>query len=306
MTKNQIEYLKLLESQRSNKAQESLTAKRDATTRELGFGNLAETTRHNLQSEAHNRAVLDETSRHNVVVENETQRHNVSQEQLGRDQLLELNRHNTVTEGHTAQQILESARHNQATESIERDKAATQRYQADTQRYSALETSRHNLAVEDETSRHNVTSERETERSNRAKESETSRHNKAQESIGYGQISLGYSELRSLDSYRSSQISQWHREESEKERHNRSVEGETRRSNIAEELERSQHNRALEELQRRSNVLTNKKITLEDRRESVKAAENERHNKAVEKETSIHNFGSEINSAVGNITRAFR
>lgn len=69
MTRNQIDYLKLLETQRNNKAIERLTEARDQVNRDLGFATLGETTRHNYATEQHNRSVLDETIRHNVFGE---------------------------------------------------------------------------------------------------------------------------------------------------------------------------------------------------------------------------------------------
>lgn len=51
MTKNQIEYLKLRETQRSNAANERLTEIRDKNAKDLGFATLGETARHNLATE---------------------------------------------------------------------------------------------------------------------------------------------------------------------------------------------------------------------------------------------------------------
>lgn len=123
MTKNQIEYLKVLESQRANRATEELTASRDKTNRELGLGTLAENTRHNQATEAQQYAVLGESKRHNLASEalgqatlSEQQRHSMATEQ-------EQHRSNVAHEGLTAQQInlgqsqlAETKRHNKVGE----------------------------------------------------------------------------------------------------------------------------------------------------------------------------------------------
>lgn len=123
MTKNQIEYMKVLESQRANRATEALTASRDKTNRELGLGTLAETSRHNKATEQQQYAVLGESKRHNVATEalgqatlSEQQRHAIATE-------TEQHRANVAKEGLTAQQInlgqsqlAETKRHNKVGE----------------------------------------------------------------------------------------------------------------------------------------------------------------------------------------------
>lgn len=87
MTRNQIEYAKLKEDRRSNRAQEQLTSQRDTNTYTLGLATLDETKRANRAKEAenskHNRnteglgwATLMETHRANVTDENERERNN--------------------------------------------------------------------------------------------------------------------------------------------------------------------------------------------------------------------------------------
>lgn len=80
MTANQIEYVKHLETQRANRAQERLTSLRDAGTLKLRSSELAETIRAN-------------------------QRRESIQEQLNHQQLYEANRHNLATESLTLSQI---------------------------------------------------------------------------------------------------------------------------------------------------------------------------------------------------------
>lgn len=128
MTRNQIEYLKLRETQRSNQTQEELTRQRDQTTRELGFANLAEAQRHNLAGEQHNINVLGETKRHNVA----TEQQQVAQLQYNYAVLGETQRHNQATESAQERQLIELNRHNLATEN-------TQQYQAETGRLSFQE-----------------------------------------------------------------------------------------------------------------------------------------------------------------------
>lgn len=134
MTRNQIEYVKLLETRRSNLRGEELTASRDTLAAEAKRVELQEAARHNLATEALTgrnldiqRASLDETTRHNK-----------STEQIGRGTLAESTRHNQAQE-------VETRRHNTETEGL--------------QRISLDETGRHNLVTEGETRRHNLVGE---------------------------------------------------------------------------------------------------------------------------------------------------
>lgn len=91
MTKNQIDYLNYLESQRHNVAGE------------------AETNRYNI-------VVGNETNRHNLATEGEAARHNKETEAQGRQSNKETKRHNKATESLTSKTLTETNRHNLATE----------------------------------------------------------------------------------------------------------------------------------------------------------------------------------------------
>lgn len=137
MTKNQIEYAKLLESRRSNLANEDLTKARDKNAYEINLRNAAESERHNRATEAQARASLDETIRANQA-----------------------------REAHEVNVLAETSRSNRARE--EETKRSNLAKEA--------ETNRSNLAREKETYRSNVARETETARSNRANESLNSRN----------------------------------------------------------------------------------------------------------------------------------
>lgn len=238
MTRNQIEYQKLLETERSNRRNEKLTEMRDATTRELGFANLGEASRHNRETERQAVAVLGETQRHNLAQEShnarmleESSRHNLASEKLQASSLEEQGRHNLATE-------IELNRHNVATESVSLGQLAVSQFMAE-------ESRRHSLVTEAETERSNRRREDETERSNRAREGETERHNRAQEGIGYANVQLGYSNLYEQQRYHDlstslglAQLSEQQRANQAKEdeihRHNVSTEGATRMKNLGD------------------------------------------------------------------------
>lgn len=118
-----------METRRSNVQQEKLTAERDRATRELGFANLAESSRHNLESESFNRASLDETSRANRAKEAqnalnylEQVRSNQATEQLERSKQEETHRNNVEREKetslHNRNTEREDERSHRATETI--------------------------------------------------------------------------------------------------------------------------------------------------------------------------------------------
>lgn len=107
MTKNQIEYNKLLETQRANMASEELTRKRDQATRELGLDQLRETARHNQQVELQARDNLAEQYRNNLAQLQELQRSHLASEGIARQ--------NADTNTQIAQ---ESKRHNVASEAL--------------------------------------------------------------------------------------------------------------------------------------------------------------------------------------------
>lgn len=108
MTKNQIEYLKVQEARRANRANENLTYDRDLASRQLGLDTLRETARHNQQVELNARDNLAEQHRHNVAQLAEQQRAHLASEGLTSQQMdvertkaQETQRHNEVTEGET-------------------------------------------------------------------------------------------------------------------------------------------------------------------------------------------------------------
>lgn len=209
MTRNQIEYLKHKETQRSNLRQEELTAARDATARELGFSTLAETQRHNIAGEEHNVHVLGEQQRHNIATEQhnvailgETQRHNLAQEEVAQGSLDE------------------SRRSNLEREQIERDK---------------VQVSLGQLALSRLGYEENV-------RSNLARESETHRANVASEALRQSQIDLGYSQLAETSKYHAQSISLGYGQLAETRRTNSAREAislgelqERQRANVANE-----------------------------------------------------------------------
>lgn len=170
MTKNQIEYLKLRETQRANLAQEDLTRSRDSRAYEVSLGTLAESQRHNRATEIQARLSLDETSRHNLAGEvltrgnlDESIRHNQAVEK-------EASRHNKVGESYNERALSESRRHNVAQEAIGRSQVGAS--------YANVNLGYSQLA---ETSRANVARETENTRSNIAREDENQRHNQATE-----------------------------------------------------------------------------------------------------------------------------
>ena len=141
-------WLNYSESQRSNRANESI--KRDT---------LAESARHNVATES-------ELSRHNLATESESVRHNVESEILGRGQLAlqhgqlqEQTRHNVATEIQSANTLAETIRSNMAKEQLQMSaqaEVARHNYQSEyltatgiVQQANALsETTRHNKALE--------------------------------------------------------------------------------------------------------------------------------------------------------------
>lgn len=146
MTANQIEYDKLLESIRSNRAQEALITKRDAETARANAMNEHIKLLGHQENVRSNLAKEEEILRSNLASEAETRRHNKSQE-------IELNRSNVARE-------LETTRSNLANESIgymnaatnaknavsNAMNAATQQYKADTERKTAMANVQHNNA----------------------------------------------------------------------------------------------------------------------------------------------------------------
>lgn len=208
MTKNQIEYQKLLESKRANRAQETETNRanlmneelirsRDTATLDLRGRELQETQRSNQAREAENfRSNLareGENKRHNVAQEMENSKHNRAQEaigygniSLGYSNLAEARRSNQANERIRRNELFERQRSNLANEAIGRRSLYNESIRN-------RETERSNRAREDETNRSNLAREREANRSNLAKEkqakaelAERKRRNTADIIIGAG------------------------------------------------------------------------------------------------------------------------
>lgn len=174
MTKNQIEYSKLIETARANAAQEELTRTRDANAMALGSRQATETERHNRATEGYTGRQLEiqagqlsESVRHNKATENtalatlqeQIRSHMVSEAETQRSNLAregETNRSNLAREQETNRSNLaresETKRSNVANEVIAGINAAAHTAQT-------AESVRHNLAAETETSRHNIAME---------------------------------------------------------------------------------------------------------------------------------------------------
>lgn len=136
-----IQTIRNLETQRHNLSTElqasnelSESRRHNIAGEELGRNNLAESVRHNLAGE-------QETKRHNVADESERHRSNIANETIESNKLAESIRHNMVGE-------VETQRHNQVSESVERTKAETGQYNAETNRLNAQENMRHNFISE--------------------------------------------------------------------------------------------------------------------------------------------------------------
>lgn len=185
MTKNQIEYQKLQESKRANRAQEAETKRanlmneelirsRDTATLDLRGRELQETQRSNQAREAEsfrsNLARESENYRHNVAQERETSKHNRAQEELGYanislgySNLVETRRSNQANERIRESELLERQRSNLANEAIGRRGLINEFIRN-------KETERSNRAREKENNRSNLAREEETHRSNLARE----------------------------------------------------------------------------------------------------------------------------------------
>lgn len=173
MTRNQIEYLKVLDARRHNArvATETERANRaqEVTARSKVYADLFGTLSGQRESARHNRAVEEETRRANVAREFETQRSNLAKES-------ETHRSNVAHEALTSRgQDIQSAI---GLGNIQLG------YSQVGLGYSQLgELNRHNVATELEINRANVAREGETRRSNIAREIETATHNRAQEDL---------------------------------------------------------------------------------------------------------------------------
>lgn len=210
MTKNQIDYNKLVETRRSNLENEEIARTRAEREYELGILNLQELGRHNMATEAHAVNVLAESSRAAREQERlladrnlETQRANLRAEEISLSNLAEQSRSNRAREAETYRSNLakevELHRSNLESESIRR-RANVINAQSVSLGYSQLaEAQRANVQREKENVRSAKASEqirrqqiaatkavqqeanRETKRANKAREKESKRHNQAVE-----------------------------------------------------------------------------------------------------------------------------
>lgn len=216
MTRNQIEYFKLLETRRNNRAVEALTRARDLANYRLGSGTLAENTRHNKAAESQQYAVLGEQQRHN-----------------------------RAQEAQTTASLDETSRHNKALETVSALDAATRRL-------GLREDSRHNVAVETEQARANKAREQETQRANLASESIRRAANAITSNLGYANVAESARRNTLQYALGQDQLSEQQRSnvtrEVEAERHNRSTETEAQRSNVTREIEQTRSNLASESL----------------------------------------------------------
>lgn len=203
MTANQINFAKLQEDIRHNRATEGEQARHNvederirSDTNAVSRETLAETVRHNVQTEAinaeHYGRMDTETSRSNLAREFETHRTNVAQEterersnraseQISISELEETARHNKATEK-------ETKRHNKAEEKIgttqakaATSQAATAAKNADTRYYEYLVNKYHSELQVANWSASILISQRELdelERHNQVMEVETERHNR--------------------------------------------------------------------------------------------------------------------------------
>lgn len=249
MTTNQLEYLKLVETMRANRANEDITRTRDNTTRELGIATLSESSRHNRATEQHNVAVLGEQQRHNVESESvaratvdETRRHNLANEQLQ----LSANYAAQTRADAAMLSSKESIRHNTAQEAI----SAQQQQIA---MFNAVEQQRANKAREAETQRANVASELEIQAQNqrynefRQQEIDLSKRSIAnQREYQFANVGLGYAQVGASYANIAEQSRANQAREAENTRSNMAREAETTRSNIARERETTRSNRASE------------------------------------------------------------
>lgn len=202
MTKNQIEFNKLLETQRANRRQEELTALRDSNTYAIGLGTLRETERANRAKEGYNLSYLDELSRANQAKEllsygtlRETLRSNKAREaELSRSNLAretETIRANIAAEQLRLNELYERIRSNKASESIAGSNISLG--------YAQLaEAQRSNLARETETQRSNMAREEEIHRSNVAHEVDVDQQRSNQRSIDLAKLGQ---QSRQIDLY---------------------------------------------------------------------------------------------------------
>lgn len=141
MTANQIKYRETINQDRAARAQEALTASRDAETKRANLARELETNRSNVARET-------EQHRANVAQETETNRSNLARE-------LETNRSNLANEAIAARNASSAERNAESNA----QNAVTNRLQYAVAQQQADESKRSHLADELERNRHNVASE---------------------------------------------------------------------------------------------------------------------------------------------------
>lgn len=224
MTKNQIEYNKLLESRRSNLANEQLTEKRDRLAHEVNIGNLR-------RQERYDSASLDEQSRAHRVTEgieaakagiqaqlaSETARSNRAKEEQNFISYLETLRSNSARE-------YETNRSNVASEGLRASDIAsaialgTQRNEETHRSNVASETIKKSQLQQDKNLA--IASNRikaEQNRLSAQRLDQEARNASRTQSIAASNLQLGYNQL--MEKHRSSVVS-----ENETQRHNRASE----------------------------------------------------------------------------------
>jgi len=109
MTRNQIEYAKLVETRRANRASEENERYRTSSNYQAAMSQVLENRRHNVIGESQNAQTLEETRRSNVAREQESLRSSLAKEaETMRSNMakeLEANRHNVQTEHQAAKQL---------------------------------------------------------------------------------------------------------------------------------------------------------------------------------------------------------
>lgn len=174
LTKNQIEFNKLVETKRSNKRQEELTEARDLYNREYQQASVANTREANAETARANRA----REAYNVISLDEVSRHNVATELAQQAQLGEASRHNVATEGAAIKNLEEQMRSNLANEQLkERSQTEQERSNRESEalsRFRNAEQQRSNQAQESLSSEANfirLNTLYEQQRANKARES---------------------------------------------------------------------------------------------------------------------------------------
>lgn len=220
MTRNQIEYWRLKETERNNRAVE----KHNRNVLTYNYSVLAETKRSNLARE-------QETNRSNLARERETQRSNIANEQLrrlqsDRDYTLSLRQLEEQVNARKESQRLQSLsiqeqkRSNQAREAATRDSNLVSLFNAYTNRANIEEQARSNKVRENQFASQLAEQRRSNyanERLNYQRNAEMKRSNLAREGL---QSFANYTQRQAVNETR---------------RHNVSVESETRRANLMHE-----------------------------------------------------------------------